>query len=340
MQRSTGDQKECGNGMASSTLKHTTPCNVREGTEETTTTSKTASRQALPASDYTIDKLLGKGVFGEVFQASAGDGLSVALKRLGKEGPKFDWRLVNREVEVGNRLRGHEGIAQLKSYFETISNVYLVFEYCDGMDLFILMEARDFQALEEREAKRIFKQISESLLFCHSRGIAHRDIKLDNVILNSNGTTKLLDFGLASMDEEGEKGCKNFVGSPEYVAPEIIKRVPYSGYKADVYSLGMVLYCLLFGQFPFIPEQRFENITNGKDHPPLEWPDKLPTLSYSVSPTVKDLLKKMLEVDPEKRISLQEVAEHRWLSRAGRSSYTAGVNTLSSALQQGIINVC
>jgi len=144
--------------------------------------------------------------------------------------------------------------------------------------------------------------------------VAHRDIKLDNILLDSKGNTKIIDFGLASMDEDEVHGCRNFVGSPEYVAPEIIQRKPYSGYKADVYSLGMVLYCMLFGQFPFIPEKRFESILNGEEHPVLEWPDQLlkfPT--FSVSKTARDLLSQMLEVDPSKRISMEQLSKHNWL---------------------------
>jgi len=272
---------------------------------------------SLSACEYTIEKSLGKGVFGEVFQATAADGHLVALKRLPKNGLKFDWNLVNREADVGKRLQGHTGIGRLETFFETVSNVYLVFEYVDGADLFKLMEDRNFQPLSETEVKNMFRQIVESLIFAHALKVAHRDIKLDNILLDSKGNTKIIDFGLASMDED-DKGCRNFVGSPEYVAPEIIKRKPYSGYKADVYSLGMVLFCMLFGQFPFIPEKRFESIINGEEHPPLEWPDhliKFPT--FFVSKAAKDLLSKMLEVDPEKRISMEQIAKHRWLHESG-----------------------
>lgn len=295
-----------------------------------------SSSTALPACDYTIEKSLGKGVFGEVFLATSAEGKRVALKRLPKSGPKFDWKLVNREVEVGKRLKGHEGIVQLESYFETISNVYLVFEFCDGKDLFSLMESRNFQPLEEKDAKKLFKQIVDALLFCHNHSIAHRDIKLDNIIiLNGNGKPKLLDFGLASLDEEGDKGCRNFVGSPEYVAPEIVRRVPYSGFKADVFSLGMVLFCLIFGQFPYIPEQQFEVLTKGGLHPPLEWPDQRANFPNFVGRTVKDLISKMLENNPDKRISLQEIANHRWLTGPERDAPTAAdVHTLSSSLKQ------
>jgi len=269
----------------------------------------------LPSCEYTIEKSLGKGVFGEVFQATAANGHLVALKRLPKNGIKFDWNLVNREVDVGKRLQNHEGIAKLNSFFETVSNVYLVFEYVDGADLFSLMEERNFQPLSETEAKKYLRYIVDSLIYVHSQRVAHRDIKLDNILLDSKGIPKLIDFGLASMDEEEDKGCKSFVGSPEYVAPEIIQRKPYSGYKADVYSLGMVLYCMLFGQFPFIPEKRFEMIINGEEHPPLEWADQLvrfPGCCF-VGRIAKDLLSKMLEVDPDKRISMEQIAKHKWM---------------------------
>jgi len=273
---------------------------------------------SLTACEYTIDKSLGKGVFGEVFQATAADGHLVALKRLPKNGLKFDLNLVNREADVGKRLQGHDGLAKLETCFETVSNVYLVFEYVDGADLFKLMEDRNFRPLPEAEVKNLCHQLVDSLIFIHSKKVAHRDIKLDNILLDSKGNTKMIDFGLASMDEDEVYGCRSFVGSPEYVAPEIIQRKPYSGYKADVYSLGMVLYCMIFGQFPFIPEKRFESILNGEEHPALEWPDhllKFPT--FFVSKTAKDLLSAMLEVDPAKRISMEQLANHSWLQGCG-----------------------
>jgi len=271
-------------------------------------------RMALSSSEYVIEKSLGKGVFGEVFQAAAKDGHMVALKRLSKNGIKFDWKLVQREIDVGERVKGHPGIAQLESRFETTGNVYLVFEFVEGRDLFTLMENRDFRPLMERDAKKYLRQLVNALLYCHSKKVAHRDVKLDNIIVDLAGKTKLIDFGLASMDESEDKGCSNYVGSPEYVAPEIIRRIPYSGYKADVYSLGMVLYCLVFGQFPFVPEQRFELITNKQEHPKLDWPDEDLRFPIFVSKTVKDLLSSMLEVDPDQRISMQQVADHPWLS--------------------------
>lgn len=291
----------------------------------------------LPPCDYTIERTLGKGVFGEVFLATNSKGDQVALKRLPKSNPKFDWKLVHREVEVGRRLQHHEGIVKMVSYFETMSNIYLVFEYVDGSDLFTYMEERDFKPLNEREVKQYFRQLVDSLLYCHKNGVAHRDVKLDNIIMDVNGRTKLLDFGLASMDEEGDHGCSNFVGSPEYVAPEIIRRIPYSGYKADVYSLGMVLYCLSFGQFPFIPEQRFEALTNGCPHPKLEWPDRLPNFPFSVSKALKDLIANMIDVNPHTRISMQEVANHAWLT--GKDVANASDVCPMSSIQDGI-NVC
>jgi len=291
------------------------------------------SNGVLQPSEYTILKSLGKGVFGEVFKASKVGGNLVALKRLPKNGIKFDWKLVNREVDVGKRLKVHEGIVQLESYFETVTNVYFVFEFVDGMDLFTMMENIEFQPLPERTARHLIKQIVDSLLFCHSRRVAHRDIKLDNIIIDKNNKTKIIDFGLASMDED-EKGCQTFVGSPEYVPPEIIKREPYSGYKADVYSLGMVLYCIIFGQFPFIPEQRFQAIFDGEPHPILQWPDRLPHFPIIASDAVKDLISKMLDIDPGKRISMEEVANHKWLQNEFGSELP-----LMTTLREGI-DVC
>lgn len=275
-------------------------------------TATTLEIEGLPISKYVIEKSLGKGVFGEVLLASSiKESKKAALKRIPKDGPKFNWNLVKVEVEAGKRVSGHKHIAKLEEYFETINNIYLVFDYVEGIDLFGLMESRDFFPLEEKETRRLMKQITDSLIFCHNQGVAHRDVKLDNIIVDWSGNTKLIDFGLASIDEET---CSDFVGSPEYVAPEIIQQVPHSGYLADVYSLGMVFYCLLFGQFPFVPEYRLQLVSMGLEHPPIEWPDRSANFPTFVSKSAKDLLSKMLEVDPSKRISMHEVVKHKWFS--------------------------
>jgi len=187
----------------------------------------------------------------------------------------------------------------------------------------------------ERKTKAIVHQWAKALLHCHKNGISHRDVKLDNCLIDKEGKTKLIDFGLASMDEKGEGSCLNFVGSPEYVAPEIIRSKPYSGTKADVYSLGVSLYCLLFGQYPFFPEQRFELLRAGKEHPPIEWPDSSPLFLRSVGASAKNLISKMFEPDPEKRISMEEVVNDRWFEEKTQKSVPLG--SLGSLRE---INVC
>jgi len=260
---------------------------------------------------YSVQKTVGRGVFGEVLKGAAPDGRLVALKRLPKKGERFDWKLVSLEVDVGKRLENGKGIPRLEDVFESLENVYLVFEFVDGPDLFSVMEARNFVPLPEREARNIFKSILESILYCHSKRVAHRDIKLDNILIHPDGKARLIDFGLATIDED--RTTTSFVGSPEYCAPEIIQRVPYSGYKADVYSLGMVLYCIIFGRFPYIPDQRMQLINSGMDLPRFIWPDALPGFANMVSAPLKELLGRMLEVDPDVRISMQEVSNHRWV---------------------------
>jgi len=293
---------------------------------------------SLQPCEYTIEHILGQGMFGEVFKAVGKDGHSVAMKRLAKNGERFNWKLINAEVEAGRRLKGNKNVATMVSCFETVNNVYLVFEFVEGIDLFSVMEDRDFRPLEEKDTRQLFKQLVDSLVFCHNKAVAHRDIKLDNVIVDTTGQVKLIDFGLAHLDNND---CSTFVGSPEYVAPEVIKRIPYSGFKADVFSLGMVLFCLLFGQFPFIPEERFEAMANGDPHPSLQWPIRPQLSKTSVSKSAKDLIKRMLEVDPQKRITMEEVAKHRWLhiGEPASKAIPEPTRSLTPSLPEGI-NVC
>jgi serine/threonine protein kinase len=293
--------------------------------------STTFDLQGLPVSEYVIEKSLGKGVFGEVLLAkSTITGEHVALKRIPKGGPKFNWKHLKVEVEAGRRISNHKNIASMETYFETINNFYIVFEFVEGIDLFGLLESRDFHPLEEKETKKLMAQIVDALIHCHNNGVAHRDIKLDNLLVDWSGNIKLIDFGLCSIDEDL---CTDFVGSPEYVAPEVIQQIPHSGYKADVFSLGMVLYCMLFGQFPFIPDQRLQMVALGLPHPTLEWPDKQLNFPAFVSKSAKELLIQMLEVDPTKRISMEEVKSHKWFS-SKRS-----IENIHNLIPEGI-NVC
>jgi len=250
---------------------------------------------------YKIRERIGEGVFGVVDLAVGPQGNLVAVKRLLKTKPSFRVEHVRREVYVGRHL-SHPNIVQLKEFFETEDEVLLVLEYVRGRDLLTFME--ESGALPEDATRDLFKQICSALQYCHTHGVAHRDVKLDNVMVDDLKKITLIDFGLASYSNP--RHCAEVVGSAEYCAPEIVGSSDgYDGCKADVWSCGIVLYCLLFGQFPFHKRDVKEM---AKGNPvPIPWDD------VPISDGAKSLISNLLNVDPDSRPSLDEILCHPWL---------------------------
>jgi len=273
-------------------------------------TQPTSTETKVLECKYSLLKRIGEGVFGEVYLAKLkdkSDNRQFALKKLSKNHPKFRRASVTREVNAG-KLLDHQGIIHFEETFETASSIYLVMEYFGGCDLFSSLEDRSYKPYSEQVAKEIFKQVFAAVTHCHQRGIAHRDIKLENILLDKDGRIKLIDFGLCDyvMDVGNAiRLCCDSVGSPAYISPEILTGKSYDGFKADVWSSGVVLYALLFGCFPFSPAQ-YKLLVNGE---PLvvQFPES------GVSPCAKDLLRLMLKPQPENRFSLEQIQNHDWM---------------------------
>jgi serine/threonine protein kinase len=263
-----------------------------------------AKKQVFSPTNYVMKKRLGVGVFGEVFLGTSSIGENLVFKRLSKRNPNFRWKFVLAEIRAGVVLQ-HQGIVAFRTHFETQNHYYLVFDHFDALDLYTYMEMRDFRPLDPADAKNIFRQLADSLLFCEQRGISHRDLKLENILMDNRFKTKLIDFGLCS--RERGKIAHDYVGSVEYAAPEVLQQHPYCGCKADVHSLGVVFYCLLVGNFPFFSTERMDALRLGQ-RSPIPWPEEL-----DIPEQAKDLLCGMLEHDPNIRMSMEGVVHHPWL---------------------------
>lgn len=169
----------------------------------------------------------------------------------------------------------------------------LAMELCAGGDL--LNYVRKRKKLDEDVAKVIFKQIIEGLGYIHKKHILHRDIKLDNILLDGKGRVKIADFGVSKLVRQGDIMHEQS-GTPAYIAPEILREEGYQGFKADIWSAGVVFFAMLCGTVPFKASNMKElhkMIIKGKYN-----------LKEEISPEAKDLLKSMLETDPQKRISI------------------------------------
>ena len=144
----------------------------------------------------------------------------------------------------------HSNIVKIYEAFETDHHVYLVMEYVSGGSLHSYLKEKASKRLDEEDAKRIFKQILTALQYCHRKQIAHRDIKLENILLDENKNVKLIDFGFSTCIPNDKK-IKMFCGTPSYMAPEIVMKEEYAGPPADIWAAGVLLYALMNGCFPF-----------------------------------------------------------------------------------------
>ena len=178
------------------------------------------------------------------------------------------------------------------------------------MDMFSLMEQRNFVPFNEREAKSIFLQLLGAVEYCHMQGVIHYDIKLDNMMVDPrNGHVTLIDFGLCDFitPQSGDSFTRR-VGSEEYCAPELYDQTgaAFSGTKVDIWCLGVVLYALLSSTFPFDPKKRKQMMRATGQHPALK-------INFAASEQVRDLITRMLNVNPAERLSMDQVKLHPWI---------------------------
>uniref|UniRef100_A0A8C8FG76 calcium/calmodulin-dependent protein kinase n=1 Tax=Oncorhynchus tshawytscha TaxID=74940 RepID=A0A8C8FG76_ONCTS len=187
---------------------------------------------------------------------------------------------------------------------------YLIFDLVTGGELFEDIVAREYYS--EADASHCIQQILEAVLHCHQMGVVHRDLKPENLLLASKSkgaAVKLADFGLAIEVEGEQQAWFGFAGTPGYLSPEVLRKDPY-GKAVDLWACGVILYILLVGYPPFWDEDQhrlYQQIKAGAyDFPSPEWD--------TVTPEAKDLINKMLTINPAKRITASEVLKHPWIS--------------------------
>ncbi|GMQ10813.1 hypothetical protein CsSME_00053670 [Camellia sinensis var. sinensis] len=253
--------------------------------------------------NYRLGKTLGHGSFGKVKIAEhLLTGYKVAIKILNRrkmKSPEMEEK-VRREIKIC-RLFVHPHIIRLYEVIETPTDIYVVMEYVKSGELFdyIVEKGR----LQEDEARSFFQQIISGVEYCHRNMVVHRDLKPENLLLDSRGNVKIADFGLSNVMRDGHF-LKTSCGSPNYAAPEVVSGKLYAGPEIDVWSCGVILYALLCGTLPFDDENipnLFKKIKAG-----------IYTLPSHLSPGARNLIPRMLVVDPMKRISIPEIRQHYW----------------------------
>mmetsp|Transcript_45771 Transcript_45771/g.114526 ORF Transcript_45771/g.114526 Transcript_45771/m.114526 type:complete len:388 (+) Transcript_45771:331-1494(+) len=285
-------------------------------------------------SNYRLGKTLGIGSFGKVKVAEhILTGHKVAIKILNKKKIKAMEmeEKVRREIKI-LRLFMHPHIVRLYEVIESHSDMYVITEYVKSGELFdyIVEKGR----LMEDEARHFFQQIVSGVEYCHRNMVVHRDLKPENILLDSKMHVKIADFGLSNVMRDG-RFLKTSCGSPNYAAPEVISGKLYAGPEVDVWSCGVILYALLCGSLPFDDENipnLFKKIKGGIFH--------LPT---HLSPGARDIIPRMLLVDPLKRITIAEIRQHPWYTLhlpRYLAVMQAGTTVTSTAVDEDILQQC
>ncbi|CAN6440339.1 unnamed protein product [Victoria cruziana] len=280
---------------------------------------------------YVLGRELGRGEFGITYLCTDRETReALACKSISKRKLRtaIDVEDVRREVAIMGSLPDHPNVVKLRATYEDADAVHLVMELCEGGELFDRIVARGHYS--ERAAATVTRTIVEVVQMCHKNGVIHRDLKPENFLFankKENSPLKAIDFGLSVFFKPGER-FSEIVGSPYYMAPEVLKR--NYGPEVDVWSAGVILYILLCGVPPFWAESEqgvaqaiLRGVIDFKRDP---WP--------KVSDTARSLVRQMLEPDPRRRLTAQQVLDHPWLQNAKKAPNVPLGDIVRSRLKQ------
>ncbi|XP_063069726.1 peripheral plasma membrane protein CASK isoform X5 [Engraulis encrasicolus] len=274
---------------------------------------------------YELCEVIGKGPFSVVrrcINRETGQQFAVKIVDVAKftSSPGLSTEDLKREASICHMLK-HPHIVELLETYSSDGMLYMVFEFMDGADLcFEIVKRADAGFVySEAVASHYMRQILEALRYCHDNNVIHRDVKPHCVLLASkenSAPVKLGGFGVAIQLGESGLVAGGRVGTPHFMAPEVVKREPY-GKPVDVWGCGVILFILLSGCLPFYgtKERLFEGIIKGryKVMNPRQW--------SHISESAKDLVRRMLMLDPAERITVYEALNHPWLKERDRYAY-------------------
>ncbi|XP_029362595.1 NUAK family SNF1-like kinase 1 [Echeneis naucrates] len=253
---------------------------------------------------YEVMETLGKGTYGKVKKAVERASLkTVAIKSIRKEHitDNLEKIHIQREIEITSSLQ-HPNIIRFHEVFESRDKIVIVMEFASRGELYDYIQDR--RRLPEAEARSIFRQITSAVHYCHKNGVVHRDLKLENILLDQDFNVKLADFGLSNHFQRGSL-LQTYCGSPLYAAPEIVKGLPYQGPEVDCWALGVLLYALVYSSMPFDGASHAtltEQISQGRYHRPNPPSDACALIDW------------LLTVRVDERATIEDVANHWWVN--------------------------
>ena len=252
--------------------------------------------------DYIIKKTIGKGTFSKVkLGIHKETKQKVAIKILEKSAivEKDDLERIIREMTILNQI-DHINVIKVYDIYESEDNYLIIMEYCEGGELFNYIVKN--QKLSEEETAFFFYQIINGVEYLHSKNIVHRDLKPENLLLCEGNILKIIDFGLSNFYNGNYLSTP--CGSPCYASPEMVSGNKYNGFNIDIWAIGIILFAMLCGYLPFEDDDNdilFQKILECKLHYPSH-----------LSPLAKDIMKKILVTNPEKRIKIPQIKKHKF----------------------------
>eukprot|EP00002_Diphylleia_rotans_P026211 TRINITY_DN5214_c0_g1_i3.p1 TRINITY_DN5214_c0_g1~~TRINITY_DN5214_c0_g1_i3.p1 ORF type:complete len:575 (-),score=118.31 TRINITY_DN5214_c0_g1_i3:77-1801(-) len=255
---------------------------------------------------YNVGKTIGSGSTGKVkLGTHSMDGSKVAIKMLRKDSVNLKPSMrkkVEREIAI-LKLIDHPHVLKLVDVYETDLFLFIILEHVEGGELFDYLVSKS--KLPLHEALHFFQQIIMGLEYCQSLMICHRDLKPENLLLDLRGNIKIADFGMASLNPKGSL-LQTSCGSPHYASPQVVQGIKYNGMQSDIWSCGVILYALVFGKLPFDDsniKRLLAKVKSGVFHIPED-----------TEPFVRDLITRMIVVDPDQRITIDEIKRHPWFT--------------------------
>ena len=273
-------------------------------------------------SQYQIKGKIGEGMFGKVklgIHLLTNEKVAIKIFDKGKIKNEKEVEYIEREISILKKLN-HYNTIKLYNIIQNENFIFLIQEYVPNGELLHFLENPENMNLTENHICKIYQQIISGIEYLHDIGIAHRDLKLENILLNRDKNIKIIDFGLSNKyNKENGELLQSSCGSPCYAAPEMIKGIQYHGLDTDIWSSGILLYLMLCKSFPFNDKNNsklYQKILSGKFNLP----------NY-LSNEAKDLLSKLLKVNPIERIKLDEIKKHPWFNLYNpKNNYFYGID--------------